>query len=85
MTMTTDETLERLALLAMDTRYDTGVVSRQFLAGLAALIRSLRDERDRFERNRDMWRGQCDRQARTIMALRGDLEEARARNIIGEA
>ncbi|EOX9009282.1 TPA: hypothetical protein SMN51_005670 [Pseudomonas aeruginosa] len=33
-------------------------------------IRLLEEERDRIERNRDMWKGQCERQAEQLAALR---------------
>ncbi|WP_426750631.1 hypothetical protein [Pseudomonas aeruginosa] len=37
---------------------------------LAAEAQALREERDRIERNRDMWKGQCERQAEKLEALR---------------
>lgn len=35
-----------------------------------AEAQTLREERDRIERNRDMWKGQCERQAEQLEALR---------------
>lgn len=37
---------------------------------LEAEAQALREERDRIERNRDMWKGQCERQAEKLAALR---------------
>ncbi len=37
---------------------------------LEAEAQALREERDRIERNRDMWKGQCERQAEKLEALR---------------
>ncbi|NMZ75072.1 hypothetical protein HBO32_18370 [Pseudomonas nitroreducens] len=37
---------------------------------LEAEAKALREERDRIERNRDMWKGQCERQAEKLAALR---------------
>lgn len=39
-------------------------------AALAQENERLKAERDRIERNRDMWKGQCDRQAETLRELR---------------
>ncbi|HBP5538854.1 TPA: hypothetical protein L6B71_06545 [Pseudomonas aeruginosa] len=39
-------------------------------AKLSAEAQALREERDRIERNRDMWKGQCERQAEKLEALR---------------
>ncbi|KXD22394.1 hypothetical protein [Pseudomonas aeruginosa] len=39
-------------------------------AKLEAEAQALREERDRIERNRDMWKGQCERQAEQLAALR---------------
>lgn len=39
-------------------------------ARLEAEAQALREERDRIERNRDMWKGQCERQAEKLAALR---------------
>lgn len=39
-------------------------------ANLEAEAQALREERDRIERNRDMWKGQCERQAEKLAALR---------------
>ena len=39
-------------------------------ARLEAEAQALREERDRIERNRDMWKGQCERQAEKLEALR---------------
>ncbi|HGM7971576.1 hypothetical protein [Pseudomonas aeruginosa] len=39
-------------------------------AKLRAEAQALREERDRIERNRDMWKGQCERQAEKLEALR---------------
>lgn len=39
-------------------------------AKLEAEAQALREERDRIERNRDMWKGQCERQAEKLAALR---------------
>jgi hypothetical protein len=36
----------------------------------AARITELEAERDRIERNRDMWKGQCERQAESLTAMR---------------
>lgn len=36
----------------------------------AETLRALLDDRDRLERNRDMWKGQCERQAAQIEAMR---------------
>lgn len=38
-------------------------------AKLEAEAQALREERDRIERNRDMWKGQCERQAEKLAAL----------------
>lgn len=35
-----------------------------------AKIARLKEERDRIERNRDMWKGQCERQAAQLQLLR---------------
>lgn len=37
----------------------------------AARVAELKAERDRLERNRDMWKGQCERQAAAMTALHG--------------
>ncbi|HBP1670503.1 hypothetical protein B8W76_03490 [Pseudomonas aeruginosa] len=54
-------------------------------------IRLLEEERDRIERNRDMWKGQCERQAEQLAALRArvvvvpePLNEGDARRECGE-
>ena len=38
---------------------------------LMAEIESLKADRDRIERNRDMWKGQCERQAEQLRAING--------------
>jgi hypothetical protein len=39
-------------------------------------IAELAAERDRIERNRDMWKGQCERQADSLRQLRGEAVAA---------
>lgn len=38
---------------------------------MTAEIDRLTSDRDRIERNRDMWKGQCERQAEQLTSLRG--------------
>lgn len=45
-------------------------VEHEDYAKLASEAQALREERDRIERNRDMWKGQCERQAEKLAALR---------------
>jgi len=61
----------------VETRF-WSIVDRDGLTGLpsdmwAALEQLVRDraERQRAERNRDMWKGQCERQAEQLRALKG--------------
>lgn len=56
--------LNRLSELGYEVR-DSGSY-----ANLEAEAQALREERDRIERNRDMWKGQCERQAEKLAALR---------------
>jgi hypothetical protein len=44
------------------------------IAELEAQAQALRLDKERTERNRDMWRGQCDRQAEALRALRRDAD-----------
>jgi len=39
-------------------------------------VKVLEAERDRFERNRDMWKGQCERQAAALTTMRGTQDVA---------
>jgi len=42
----------------------------QALREAATIISELQAERDRIERNRDMWKGQCERQAASLATMR---------------
>jgi len=64
--------------------YDTGMepyfsdeqmhnYAKAYAAPLIARVAELQAERDRFERNRDMWKGQCERQAEKLTALHAQV------------
>ena len=43
---------------------------KSYIDAAEAEIARLKEERDRIERNRDMWKGQCERQTEELQLLR---------------
>ncbi|HFH3936370.1 TPA: hypothetical protein ACJ5AY_001236 [Pseudomonas aeruginosa] len=64
------KTCDRVAAELTTAFRDGEFVGKGLYDALAAEAQALREERDRIERNRDMWKGQCERQAEKLEALR---------------
>jgi hypothetical protein len=50
------------------------------LESLSQALREAEKERDRNARNRDMWKGQCERQADQLAKLRAELSQKEAQS-----
>lgn len=66
----TDSASQSLVERLRDPEFFSRTGEREDLLEAAARISELEAERDRIERNRDMWKGQCERQAESLTTMR---------------